>query len=180
MQSQNNHEMQAMISQVMDHRKSCREPACLLSCPGKGTTARASTVLNRNIPLYGPENALYTSDTSSCWNSDQAPTNATDQQQVFQINFNRTTLVHQIKVMFQGGFAPLQCQLSARCEGGLFQPIKSQIIELKDCNDLQEFDLPLTRCEAMRLSLGESTDFYGRITIYRLEVWGWEEKEEKI
>ena len=145
---------------------------------------RASTVLNRNVMLYGAMNALDTKDTSSCWNSDQAPPNAPlEKQQIFQINFNRMVSVSRIAIMFQGGFVPMKCILSIRrSERRDFEPIDEGDfdMELEDCNELQEFGLPDdidTKCDALKLTFGESSDFYGRVTIYRLQVWGYEEVE---
>jgi hypothetical protein len=46
---------------------------------------------------------------------------------------------------------------------------------LNDNNSTQGFILDKNLCRALTLKLQESTDFYGRITIYSIEVWGCEE-----
>ena len=53
--------------------------------------------------------------------------------------------------------------------------------EPDDTNETQSFDLTDAnederRCNALKLSFGSSTDFYDRVTIYQLEVWGDEEQ----
>jgi hypothetical protein len=51
----------------------------------------------------------------------------------------------------------------------------SQLLVLNDNNSTQGFILDKNLCRALTLKLQESTDFYGRITIYSIEVWGCEE-----
>lgn len=55
----------------------------------------------------------------------------------------------------------------------------SQLLVLNDNNSTQEFVLGKNLCHTLTLTLQESTDFYGRITIYNIEVWGWEEGDIK-
>ncbi len=46
-----------------------------------------------------------------------------------------------------------------------------------DSTDIQTFysdELTIDPCTAMRIEFEKSTDFYGRIVIYSLEVWGLE------
>lgn len=48
--------------------------------------------------------------------------------------------------------------------------------EAEDTNEMQEFEFDEEfTCSLLRLQFDNSTDFYGRITIYRIEVWGFEE-----
>lgn len=48
---------------------------------------------------------------------------------------------------------------------------------IDDCNDSQEFRIseetsPREFCRYMKLVFGSSTDFYGRVTIYNMEIYG--------
>ena len=46
-----------------------------------------------------------------------------------------------------------------------------------DSTDIQTFyseEVTIDPCTALRIEFGKSTDFYGRIIIYSLEVWGLE------
>ena len=47
-------------------------------------------------------------------------------------------------------------------------------IDAEDSNEMQVFEVESTcvPCVSMRIEFGRSTDFYGRIVIYSLEVWG--------
>jgi hypothetical protein len=119
---------------------------------------RSSSVLHRNSKLYGPNNALDTSNPSSCWNSDS------NECHTFQVQFHRNVRVHQIKFTCQGGFVPQKVLVN-----------NGQLLDLKDNNQTQEFILDTNPCHTLTLTLRESADFYGRITIYSIEVWGWEE-----
>mmetsp|Transcript_41620 Transcript_41620/g.61061 ORF Transcript_41620/g.61061 Transcript_41620/m.61061 type:complete len:138 (+) Transcript_41620:2-415(+) len=136
-------------------------------------------------------NALDITDHSSCWNSEASPQK---KQQILQIMFRRKVSIRKIGITFQGGFAGESAQLStSKEEGGKFTLWEDAFIEPEDRNEFQEFDLPVEEgvddsssgsggnhpcvCHALRIAFGESTDFYGRITIYRLEVWGYETEE---
>ena len=79
-----------------------------------------------------------------------------------------------------GGFVGVDCELLLRKdEEGKFQKLEDAYVEPDDTNELQEFIIPDSDtqpiCTALRLSFGKSTDFYGRIMIYRFEVWGYED-----
>lgn len=153
-------------------------PLKLLSDPALGTTARASSVLNKNSNLYGPMNALDITNETSCWNSDAVPSGS-DEPITFTINFgpNRIVQVEEIRIQFQGGFVVEECTAHI-CKGGncggedwleLEEPI-----EPEDVNDVQTFEITDAdrTCNMLRLSFEGSSDFYGRVTIYKLEVWG--------
>ena len=180
------------------------QPLSLLSCPSTGATAKASSILNKNKALYGPQNALDINDTCSCWNSDgdQAQHQHTGKKKPKQllINFNRLVNLDGsdacIKIVFQGGFVGLGCATSISCDDGQsYQDLDiinitsgendsdyRRVIEADDCNDVQTFlfqgrsDSNVDRrgCTHLKLAFHGSTDFYGRITIYRLEIWGHE------
>lgn len=155
----------------------------LLSNPATGTTAKASSILNKNAKLYGAMNALDVNDESSCYNSDGQSDGKTDT--AFTVLFHRNVLLSEIRIQFQGGFVPEECDLF--CAEVTQKPGQSEMtwkliedayIEPEDNNELQSFDLteienPEERkCYAIRLQLKSSSDFYGRVTIYKLEVWG--------
>ncbi|KAG6610531.1 Nuclear receptor 2C2-associated protein [Phytophthora cinnamomi] len=133
------------------------------------TTCRASSTLDRNKQLYGAPNML-TTDLSSCWNSAQG-----SPQQV-QVLLHRAVDVAALCVMFQGGFVGQDVQVHVRKaagggEGGQWEAVDVDV-DPEDSNELQEFPCALTRVEAVALTFQRSTDFYGRVVIYRLEVRG--------
>jgi len=150
----------------------------LLSCPSTGATARASSTLNRNSKLYGPNNALETTNASSCWNSDAAPSEG-DSSISYGVYFGRTVEVREIRIQFQGGFVGEECIVSGGSRQGLNVTWNELDVPVdpEDSNHLQEFDLTEAaseqrKCDAVKIDFESSTDFYGRVTIYRFEVWG--------
>lgn len=77
--------------------------------------------------------------------------------------------------MFQGGFIAKNCKLfgSIAAEG---EPVKLELItEIlpKDKNECQEFELEEgKRVSLVKLMLSNCIDFYGRITMYKLDILG--------
>lgn len=112
-------------------------------------------------------NALDTENGTSCWNSDQG------ESQFYSLNFSRQVVVQELKMQFQAGFSAEKCRIEAKVDD-----IWVLIDELEPEDTLQIQCFPLnTRCDAVKLTFHEFTDFYGRVTIYRLEVWGKERQQ---
>jgi len=159
----------------------------LLSSPSSGTTASASSILNNNGRLYGANNALDYQNESSCWNSDGQADGNTEHS--FIVNFHRSVKVSSIGLQFQGGFVPEECTLFAikhqstlgnasSSSSNDWVEIQDAFIEPENINTLQMFQLnecqqedSLT-CVAIKLLFSSSTDFYGRIILYKIVVYG--------
>jgi hypothetical protein len=107
-------------------------------------------------------NALDIENGTSCWNSDQG------ESQFYTLYFSRLIEVQDLKIQFQAGFSAEHCIVEAKVDG-VWRLIDE--LEPEDVLQIQSFPLK-TRCDAVKLSFHEFTDFYGRITIYRIEVWG--------
>lgn len=152
----------------------------LLSCASTGTTATASSVLNKNAKLYGPMNALDTKNESSCWNSDGQADGEIENS--FVVNFHRKVLVEEIRIQFQGGFACEECTLYSSSENNEWKEIDNADIEPENINSIQSFplgedvDQEDRLCNAVQIGFHSMSDFYGRVIIYKLEVWGEEQK----
>ncbi|KAJ0394188.1 hypothetical protein P43SY_003817 [Pythium insidiosum] len=135
------------------------------------TTCRASSVLDRNKTLYGADHMLST-DATTCWNSAQG-----SPQQV-QIQFQRAVHVRRLDLMFQGGFVGQDVDLRVRRheaagEDTAWTLVSDVDIDPEDSNALQSFECgQLNNVDALRLTFKRSTDFYGRVIIYRLGVLG--------
>lgn len=130
------------------------------------TTCRASSTLDRNKQLYGSANMLST-DLSSCWNSAQG-----SPQQV-QVLFHRVVNISTLCIMFQGGFVGQDVEVHVKKARGSMQWEEVDVdVDPEDSNDLQDFPCALQQVEAIALTFQRSTDFYGRVVIYRLEVRG--------
>lgn len=85
-------------------------------------------------------------------------------------------------MQFQGGFVAEDCQLYAtkvNSDGKVnWQEIEDADIEPENVNEMQIFDLEECEkkndleCDAIKLVFSESTDFYGRVILYKIEVHG--------
>ena len=134
-------------------------------------------------------NALDIHNESSCYNSDGQADGNTDTS--FTVLFHRHVSISEIKIQFQGGFVPEECELfttstasasastkKAEQDDSDWNLIEDAYIEPEDNNEKQSFDLTEMensqdrKCDAIRLQLKSSSDFYGRVTIYKFEVWG--------
>lgn len=156
----------------------------LLSSPSLGTTAKASSVLNNNAKLYGANNALDHQNESSCWNSEGRADGNTEHS--FVVYFNRHVQISCIGLQFQGGFVAEECTLyttksigSAATDSLVdWVEIQDAYIEPENVNHLQMFHLKECRnqedlsCVAIKLIFKSSTDFYGRVILYKIEVHG--------
>lgn len=128
-------------------------------------------------------NALDNSNESSCWNSDGDADGNTAIS--FVVSFHRSVTVKEIRIQFQGGFVAEECTLFLHDSPALdkdnlkaeWKELSDACIEPADSNEMQCFDLTEQSendrlCDSLKIEFNSSTDFYGRVTIYKLEVWG--------
>jgi hypothetical protein len=83
-------------------------------------------------------------------------------------------VLEKVCLMFQGGFVGIDCDLLIENADGSCFKLFSFFPE--DINDLQSFQLPdpisiKSDCK-LHLKFNQSSDFYGRITIYILKLEG--------
>jgi len=144
----------------------------LISCPSKGTIARASSVLQRNSKLYGPMNALK-DDEHTCWNSDGMKSGEDAIKVYYKLNFGRTVQVKRIDIQFQAGFVGEMVDVSiiTNENGQDDEKVVLDEEELEDTHDVQSLEVDATG-NGIKLTFDEFSDFYGRVTIYRIRVWG--------
>lgn len=134
---------------------------------------RASSILQRNTTQYGPLNALDTHNRSSCWNSEG--TAESNNGCWFLVDFGRPVKPDELKIQFQAGFCAETCSIYCKHTNNDEWILIDDTVEFDDVHELQT--LPLnstdsTTTRAIKLQFDDTTDFYGRVTIYRLEVWG--------
>lgn len=77
---------------------------------------------------------------------------------------------------FQGGFVGTQCAIDVAASA--LEPIWTTLthIHAEDVNRRQIFQLPedsSQEIQCMKLIFERSSDFFGRITLYELQVEGW-------
>ena len=119
-------------------------------------------------------NAL-NNNTDDAWKSAQSE--ESDPLAFFEIDFNRPVNVNELRIQFQGGFVGMECIVYQRNEDATagWEECEDLFIDPIDSNEVQQFDSEADdalKCSALRIEFGRSTDFYGRIVIYSLEVWG--------
>lgn len=124
-------------------------------------SAKVSSVLNKNVKEFGKK-FLFDGREDTCWNSDQGT------PQFISISFAQPQKLSSLQIQFQGGFVGKSCQVLAPGT----QPEKLIDIYPEDSNKLQTFALDFeTPIDNIKIVFSESTDFFGRITIYQLKLF---------
>ena len=141
-------------------------------------TCRVSSTLNRDTKTFGKK-YLFDGNNETCWNSDQVNISVVNDSRVvsdttlqgspqwISLEFERPVPFSALSLQFQGGFCGKECEVEI--EG------KMKILDFypEDVNKLQTFHLR-ERAEAVRkirIIFNSSTDFYGRVTLYLLELY---------
>ena len=126
-------------------------------------TTKVSSVLNRDSKSYGKK-YLTDGNSETCWNSDAGL------GQYIICEFPTPTKINSMSIEFQGGFVGKNCELLEFYEESEWKSIMS--FYPLDVNSIQRFQIPDSKVkefQKLKILFHESTDFYGRITIYRLE-----------
>ncbi|KAG2746266.1 hypothetical protein P692DRAFT_20782291 [Suillus brevipes Sb2] len=109
----------------------------------------------------------------TCWTSRQGS------GQYVQLTFEKLALPKHISITFQGGFVGTKCRVEVAESSDRPEWRTWTYIHPEDANRRQSFDLITCRdglpgegIQSMKLVFEESSDFYGRITIYELKIEG--------
>ncbi|XP_073448645.1 nuclear receptor 2C2-associated protein isoform X3 [Aquarana catesbeiana] len=86
------------------------------------------------------------------------------------LEFPQKVCVSEIHIQFQGGFSSKNCNLEGCLKNEEFETVTNFYPE--DINALQKFVFTERCVEKLRLSFPSSTDFFGRIVVYHLDVRG--------
>lgn len=122
---------------------------------------RVSSVLNRDNRSYGKKH-MFDNCLESCWNSDAGT------PQWIIIDFDQDCEVSSFEIQFQGGFVGKECYIEAGNKETKFL----QSFYPEDNNAVQKFNLKEPKkAKTIKFVFGESTDFFGRIIIYKLSVY---------
>ncbi|XP_064390493.1 nuclear receptor 2C2-associated protein-like [Halichondria panicea] len=122
------------------------------------TRIKVSSVLNRDVKQFGKK-FMFDGDEETCWNSDQGS------PQFVSIELPYSACVSRVHIRFQGGFASTHCILASGSEQHSFYP--------EDINSLQVFPVPSAEpSKTHKIEFRTSTDFYGRLTVYQLQLYG--------
>ncbi|KAG0331189.1 Nuclear receptor 2C2-associated protein [Podila humilis] len=133
------------------------------------TADSMSSVLNRETTLYGKQ-FLTDNSEETCWNSEAGT------PQFIVIDFGRKVNVETCQLMFQGGFVGKTCRVQAWTEEDATF-VDMTCFYPDDINPLQSFAVPEQDRKVtsrIKLIFESSTDFFGRITVYKLDILGTE------
>ncbi|EAU92326.1 hypothetical protein CC1G_00545 [Coprinopsis cinerea okayama7 len=143
----------------------------LVSLIDSGTILKVSSTLDKSTG----KKHLVDGSQETCWTSQQGL------PQFVQINFTeKTVLPKRISLTFQGGFVGTSCKVlavsSTSNDPKNWQPFTA--IYPENVNRQQTFDLSYDAetwekgITSLKLVFEESSDFFGRITIYDLKLEG--------
>ncbi|OJA13152.1 hypothetical protein AZE42_11169 [Rhizopogon vesiculosus] len=109
----------------------------------------------------------------TCWTSRQGPV------QYIHITFEKPAIPKRVSLIFQGGFVGTKCRIEVSESSDRPEWQTWTYVHPEDANRRQIFDLinhtdgfPGKGIRSMKLIFEESSDFYGRITIYELKLEG--------
>ncbi|XP_013927674.1 PREDICTED: nuclear receptor 2C2-associated protein [Thamnophis sirtalis] len=127
------------------------------------TISRVSSVLNREVKQFGKK-YMFDGNEETSWSSDQGAI------QWLTMEFPQTVQASQIQIQFQGGFASRKCIL----QGGRKGENLSTVAEVypEDNNSLQSFPFKAEPLDQLKITFQNSSDFFGRIIIYHLDILG--------
>ncbi|KAG7201590.1 hypothetical protein KM043_004334 [Ampulex compressa] len=124
---------------------------------------RVSSVLNKNVKSYGKQ-YMFDSCSETCWNSDAGT------PQWITIKFDEEIIVSKFEIEFQGGFAGKDCHIEAGDSEKELTTVEPFYPE--DKNGIQKFTLnKLCKAKVFKFMFEQSTDFFGRIIIYKLSMF---------
>ncbi|KZV67603.1 galactose-binding like protein [Peniophora sp. CONT] len=133
-----------------------------LSLISPDTRIKVSSTLDKSVG----KKFLTDGSPETCWTSQQGS------PQYIQMLFPSPVLLRQIAITFQGGFVGTSCTVDTRAsDSGDWAKLTAVYPE--DVNRKQVFDVnspdPI---QSLKLTFEESSDFFGRITVYDLDVLG--------
>lgn len=138
----------------------------MASLIAEGVKIRVSSVLNRDVKGFGKQH-LTDKNEDTCWNSDQGS------PQWVHVEFPSPVLPSELQLQFQGGFAGKEMHLQVKTPGQPDGTASARDFYPEDSNVLQRFplkmDVPISN---LRVVFRSSTDMFGRIVLYKLDVIG--------
>jgi hypothetical protein len=111
-------------------------------------------------------NALDVTNGCSSWNSEG---NSQDET-VLTIHFGRSVIPTSVRLQFQAGFSA-ETVVMHNPKGVMIGEMEFEDIHEIQTHNLINNDESFT---SIKFTLDDFSDFYGRVILYRLEVWGYE------
>eukprot|EP00112_Aurelia_sp_Birch-Aquarium-sp1_P012736 Seg2682.2 transcript_id=Seg2682.2/GoldUCD/mRNA.D3Y31 product="Nuclear receptor 2C2-associated protein" protein_id=Seg2682.2/GoldUCD/D3Y31 len=101
----------------------------------------------------------------TCWNSDQG------NSQAISFQCESTVMISKLQIQFQGGFAGKDCNIELKTAEN-DEIVKCEFYP-EDINQMQIFPItPQIPVKSFKINFYGSTDFFGRIIIYQLQIFG--------
>ncbi|KAI0778807.1 galactose-binding like protein [Trametes elegans] len=136
------------------------------------TKVKVSSTLDKSVG----KKFLTDGSPETCWTSQQGT------PQYIQLSFPSPVLPKRVEITFQGGFVGTRCSvevLSKAAEGEdatwqVFTRIYPEDVNRKQVFDLAPSDTALAqrRAESIKFIFEESSDFFGRVTVYDIRLLG--------
>ncbi|KIJ53614.1 hypothetical protein M422DRAFT_58483 [Sphaerobolus stellatus SS14] len=130
------------------------------------TKVKVSSTLDKSV------GKKYLTDGSpeTCWTSTQGT------PQFVQLTFEQPVIPQKLSTIFQGGFVGTRCAIHVQAKDEDTWSLLTHLFP-EDVNRRQDFDLPqfpenISSVVQIKLIFEESSDFFGRITIYDLALEG--------
>lgn len=131
-------------------------------------TFSASSTLDDD-DACGPLALLTAGDDDACWRSGGGGS------QWLSMHFAEPVAVRALELIFQGGFVGTPLDVDADV-GSANDAAWSRVASFAtaDSNEAQRFELPTVArgVRALRLGFPASTDFFGRVIVYRVRAFG--------
>ena len=109
-------------------------------------------------------NALDVNNGSSSWNSE----GNSETETVLTIHFGRVVTPTCVKLQFQAGFSAETVTIH-NTENVVIGELELEDIHAIQTHDLLNNEEPFS---SLKFTFDNFSDFYGRVILYRLEVWG--------
>ncbi|KAI0931593.1 hypothetical protein AcW1_001045 [Taiwanofungus camphoratus] len=136
------------------------------------TKIKVSSILDKSVG----KKFLTDGDPETCWTSQQGT------PQYIQLSFPLPVIPTRIALTFQGGFVGIRCSVEIQspqesANESAWQKLTHifpEDVNRKQVFDLTHANLELTQggVESLKLVFEESSDFFGRITVYDLQLEG--------
>jgi hypothetical protein len=132
-------------------------------------SVRVSSVLDRNTAEFGKER-MFDGSPETCWSSAQG------RPQYMLLSFASPVSIAELDIQFQGGFSAKRIDANISTDGKSFATATT--FYPVDSNALQRFTFANNAANHVlhiQLLIPESSDLYGRITVYTLAIRGRQE-----
>ncbi|KAH9929805.1 uncharacterized protein B0H18DRAFT_1117338 [Fomitopsis serialis] len=133
------------------------------------TKIKVSTTLDKSVG----KKHLTDGDPGTCWTSQQGT------PQYIQLQFPCPAVPKHLSITFQGGFVGTKCALEVQTQStarqSQWQPfthVFPEDVNRKQTFELETLDVVSAGILGLKLVFEESSDFFGRVTVYDLQLQG--------